>query len=157
MLGALRPPSVRIETIGREETIFMKIAGIAIVVLLTAGAAHHASADARVPGFAPSTSGLHFSNAWPTEPDVTINFLGFSIPIGNAAQGLCGGMVYTVRDFFESGYHIPLDTANPASGAVQLHLQPPDRQLRSPGRRRALLHLARTVDLRRRPRTDDRG
>jgi hypothetical protein len=85
------------------------------VVLMTAAFASEASAQSvRVPGFLPSTSGLHFSNAWPSEPDYTINTPLFSIPIGNASQGLCGGMVFTVKDFFQSGTATPLNTTNPA-------------------------------------------
>jgi hypothetical protein len=109
-------PRGRTEPEWRSKRI-VRAAGIVVAVVLATAVARRASADARVAGFAPSRQGLHFANAWPNEPDVTINFLGFSIPIGNAAQGLCGGMVFTVRDFFESGYHIPVDATNPPSGA----------------------------------------
>jgi hypothetical protein len=95
----------------------MKTTGIVIAALLGTTTARTASANAHVGSFLPSSNALHFPNTWPVEPDVVISFLGFNVPLGNASQGLCGGMVYTVRDFYESGYHIPLDTANPASGA----------------------------------------
>ena len=57
----------------------------------------------RVPGFKPSVNGLHFINAFPPEPDLTIDLprVG-SIAIGDASNGLCGGMVYTVRDVFQT-------------------------------------------------------
>ena len=59
--------------------------------------------SARVPGFLPSANGLHFINAWPHEPDLTIALPGVgTLPIGDASNGVCGGMVYTVRDVFQT-------------------------------------------------------
>ncbi len=57
-----------------------------------------------VPGFLPSQNGLRFVNAWPTVPlyEAKVPALG-TVPIGNASGGLCGGMVFTVRDVFEFG------------------------------------------------------
>jgi len=40
------------------------------------------------------------------------------VPIGNAANGMCGGMVFTVRDFYESGFPLPGDTNVPTGGAL---------------------------------------
>ena len=75
-------------------------------------------AQVRVPGFLPSTSGLHFTNYYPHEPEITINLpLGGMLPIGDAANGLCGGMVFTVRDFFEAKQAIPPDSQPPPSGS----------------------------------------
>src|ERR1700722_8180397 len=72
----------------------------------------------RVPGFLPSTSGLHFTNYYPHEPTITINLpLGGTLPLGDAANGLCGGMVFTVRDFFEAKRAVPLDTQPPPGGS----------------------------------------
>ncbi len=71
-----------------------------------------------VPGFTPSTSGFHFANAFPSVPLVTINVLGQNIPIGDASNGLCGGMVYAVRDFFESKTALWPDTTPPSSGPL---------------------------------------
>jgi hypothetical protein len=71
----------------------------------------------RVPGFLPSTSGLHFVNYYPHEPTLTLTLpLGRSLPIGDAANGLCGGMVFTVIDFFQARLAIPTDTSPPAAG-----------------------------------------
>jgi hypothetical protein len=67
----------------------------------------------RVPGFLPSTKGFHFGNSWPHEPTLTIPFPTGPITIGDAAGGLCGGMAFAVRDFFESGEAIPATTTNP--------------------------------------------
>lgn len=70
-----------------------------------------------VPGFTPSVDGLHFTNSWPNEPDIVIDAgpLG-KVPIGDASNGLCGGMVYTVMDVFSAGLPPIPDTHNPASG-----------------------------------------
>jgi len=68
----------------------------------------------RVPGFLPSTNGFHFGNSWPHEPSLTIPFPTGPIKIGDAAGGLCGGMAFAVRDFFEAGEAIPTTTSNPA-------------------------------------------
>src|SRR5215813_10101778 len=56
-----------------------------------------------VAGFLPSTSGLHFLNSFAHVPleTVEVPLLGLRVPIGDAANGLCGGMVYTVKDYFE--------------------------------------------------------
>ena len=67
----------------------------------------------RVPGFLPSTNGFHFGNSWPHEPTLTIPFPTGPIKVGDAAGGLCGGMAFAVRDFFESGEAIPATTTNP--------------------------------------------
>ncbi len=71
-----------------------------------------------VPGFKPTTSGFHFPNSFDHVPDLTIDFLGQKIPIGDAHNGLCGGMVFAVRDFFEAGIPVWPDTASPSSGPL---------------------------------------
>ena len=73
----------------------------------------------RVPGFLPSTRGLHFPNAFPHVPNVEIDLPGgMTIPIGDAANGLCGGMAYTVRDLFEAGLAPPAVTRAPGDGPL---------------------------------------
>jgi hypothetical protein len=69
-----------------------------------------------VPGFLPSTNGLRFVNAWPDEPVVVVSVPGFGdVKIGNASNGLCGGMVFLVRDVFEA--HLPpIQDPQPARG-----------------------------------------
>jgi hypothetical protein len=49
----------------------------------------------RVPDFKPIINGLHFTNFWPagTGPDYTFSVLGQTIKLGDASNGLCGGMV----------------------------------------------------------------
>jgi hypothetical protein len=69
-------------------------------------------ATTRVPQFMPSTHGFDFANEFPRKPVLTLPIPGLgSIGIGNAAGGLCGGMVFAVRDFFEAGEPRP-DTAH---------------------------------------------
>jgi hypothetical protein len=47
----------------------------------------------------PSTSGLRFANAWPHVPDLALRIAGRVIlPIGDAANGLCGGMTFVAAD-----------------------------------------------------------
>ena len=73
---------------------------------------------AAVPGFLPSTSGLHFTNYFPSEPAVQVPLPdGRVLGLGNAANGLCGGMAFTARDYFESGRTPPPDTTPPAEGS----------------------------------------
>src|SRR6202044_206417 len=60
--------------------------------------------------------GLHFANSWPGEPDITIPMPSPFPPttIGQASNGLCGGMVYSVLDLFNAGQVPPVTTQNPA-------------------------------------------
>jgi hypothetical protein len=71
-----------------------------------------------VPGFLPSVQGFHFSNAWPSGPTVRFGPIDPRwIGIGDAADGLCGGMVYTVGDLFAAGIAMPADREPPANGS----------------------------------------
>ena len=70
----------------------------------------------RVPGFLPSTNGLHFANEFSPEPLVRLGLGRVAIPIGNTSNGLCGGMVFTVRDLFEHRLPPPTDRFPPRSG-----------------------------------------
>jgi hypothetical protein len=66
-----------------------------------------------VPGFLPSKNGLHYPNSWPNEPDITVNVGPFSVNIGNAANGLCGGMAFAVRDLWDFHLLPPPTNQNP--------------------------------------------
>lgn len=75
-----------------------------------------------VPGFLPSTSGLKFSNHFPSGVAVTTIKLpvgGVSIPIGDASNGVCGGMVYAALDLFSAKPRlaVPPDTSPPAASS----------------------------------------
>jgi len=51
----------------------------------------------------PSANGFHFINSWPSEPDIVVNVPALGrVAVGDASNGLCGGMVFAVRDFFEA-------------------------------------------------------
>ena len=68
----------------------------------------------RVPGFLPSTTAFHFPNSFPKVPvrTIPIPHVG-EIPIGDASGGLCGGMAYAARDFFQAGVPVPPETDPP--------------------------------------------
>jgi len=57
-----------------------------------------------VPNFLPSRNGLRFVNSWPSEPAIQVSVPGVGkVGIGDASNGLCGGMAFTVRDVFQAG------------------------------------------------------
>jgi hypothetical protein len=60
--------------------------------------------------FRPSRHGFHFRNRFP--PTVTARLAGG----GSESMGLCGGMVFTVRDLFERRIDPPPDVEAPARG-----------------------------------------
>jgi hypothetical protein len=71
-----------------------------------------------VDGFTPSVHGFHFPNAWPHGPTVKIGpFDPRWLGIGDAADGLCGGMVYTAADLFLAGLPVPTDREPFANGS----------------------------------------
>jgi hypothetical protein len=74
--------------------------------------------------FTPSARGFHFPNAFPPGtpalPGIpaTISIPHFgSIAVNDASNGLCGGMVFAARDYFEAGKPPPPDTTPPGSDA----------------------------------------
>jgi hypothetical protein len=71
-----------------------------------------------VPGFLPSTHGLHFANRFPPGPTVRLGPIDPRwVGIGDASAGLCGGMSWFVRERFETGAPVPTDTEAPANGS----------------------------------------
>jgi hypothetical protein len=76
----------------------------------------------RVPGFVPSKNGFHFANDFGDVPVLSIPLPPFGhIPIGNAAGGMCGGMVFAVLDIFRMGRTPPPDTAAPQPETLLFH------------------------------------
>jgi hypothetical protein len=76
-------------------------------------------ASCSVPGFLPSTSGFHFANDFPHVPVRHIGIPGvIDIPIGDASNGLCGGMALAARDYFEAKRPPPVDTTAPGEGPL---------------------------------------
>lgn len=72
------------------------------------------SGKVTVAGFLPSRNGFHFTNSWPSEPLKRISLRIADLPIGNASNGLCGGMAFAARDWFEARRPIPTDPTAPA-------------------------------------------
>lgn len=75
--------------------------------------------SASVSSFTPSVNGLQFTNSFPHEAAVTIPLRARgSFAIGDASNGLCGGMVFTVRHVFQTAGMAPLaDPAQPPPGS----------------------------------------
>jgi hypothetical protein len=66
-------------------------------------------------GFLPSRDGFAFTNSWPSAPAVNVRTPFGSIGIGDAAAGLCGGMVFAALDYWHARIQPP--AARPAPGS----------------------------------------
>lgn len=66
-------------------------------------------------GFLPSRDGFAFDNTWPTAPALLVPTPFGSIGIGNAAAGLCGGMVFAALDYWRAGLGPPTRRPDPGS------------------------------------------
>ena len=64
--------------------------------------------------FLPSRHGFAFSNAWPSQPAVVLSTHFGQITIGNAAAGLCGGMVFVALDYWHAAIVPPTARPSPA-------------------------------------------
>jgi hypothetical protein len=64
--------------------------------------------------FLPSRDGFRFTNSWPDEPAVSVATPFGRVGVGNAARGLCGGMVFGALDFWHAGCSPP--ASRPAPG-----------------------------------------
>ena len=65
--------------------------------------------------YLPSTHGFGFGNHWPDEhiTSITLPDPFGDILVGNAAWGLCGGMAFASRDYFEARMWAPTQSTNP--------------------------------------------
>jgi hypothetical protein len=72
------------------------------------------AAQARA-SFRPSRHGFAFANTWPPAPAISIRTPAGRIGIGNAALGLCGGMVFAALDYWQAGREPA--ASQPAPGA----------------------------------------
>lgn len=72
----------------------------------------------RVTGFMPRVNGFHFANHFSHGADLQVNIGVANLSLGDAANGLCGGMVFAVRDLFETGQRPPPVTTAPSSGPL---------------------------------------
>ena len=68
-------------------------------------------------GFLPSRDGFAFTNAWPPGPAVTVPTprRGVRVGIGDAAAGLCGGMVFAALDYWYARARPPQARPEPGS------------------------------------------
>ena len=74
--------------------------------------------DVKIPEFTPSTHGFHFANAWPSGPTIKFGPVDPRIVgIGDASNGLCGGMVYSVADLHGARLPVPPDREPFANGS----------------------------------------
>jgi hypothetical protein len=64
--------------------------------------------------FLPSQQGFPFTNSWPSQPAVVVPTPFGKINIGNAAAGLCGGMVFAALDYWQAGQLPPARQPTPA-------------------------------------------
>src|SRR5438046_3101191 len=75
-----------------------------------------------VANFSASSNGFKFSNRYFQKAalfrltGVIIPFPGHGISIGDASKGLCGGMVFAARDYWQIHQPPPADTQNPGPG-----------------------------------------
>ena len=71
-----------------------------------------------IAGFLPSVHGLHFANRYPPGPTLKLGAIDPRwVGVGDAAAGLCGGMSWFVREWFEEGRTMPPDTTAPENGS----------------------------------------
>src|SRR3954465_5006722 len=71
-----------------------------------------------VPGFLPSTRGLRFANRFEPGPTVRLGPIDPRwVGVGDASSGLCGGMSWFGRDWFEAGFAVPSCTEAPSNGS----------------------------------------
>jgi hypothetical protein len=69
--------------------------------------------------FLPSRDGFAFTNSWPPAPAISIPTPFGPLGIGNAASGLCGGMVFAALDYWHAGQPPPAVRPGPAAPLYQ--------------------------------------
>ncbi len=75
------------------------------------------------PAFLPSRDAFGFTNSWPTEPAVTIPTPFGDVGIGNAASGLCGGMVFAALDYWNCDIAPPQTQPGPGTPLYKFIVQ----------------------------------
>lgn len=67
-----------------------------------------------IPNYRPSRFGFQFGNHWPSIHITSVDLPGgTSLPIGDASMGMCGGMAFASRDYYDFGNEAPRQTTNP--------------------------------------------
>ena len=71
----------------------------------------------RVPDFEPEINGFHFANSFPHSPlrEFRLGDIA-TLDVGDAANGLCGGMSFSAGDLHRANRLPPADTSPPAAG-----------------------------------------
>ena len=113
--------------------------------------AYRRSARRMVPGFSPKRNGFRFPNSWPPDlpamtvgliwnrlldslPEMARNSLQIArvdenwLPLTHADAGLCGGMVFSVMDYWQKGQRPPIVSRAPQSATQPLFIHVRDRQ-----------------------------
>jgi len=70
-------------------------------------------------GFLPSRDGFAFTNSWPSEPAISLPTPFGRIGVGNAARGLCGGMVFGALDYWHADAQPPAERPASRSAAFR--------------------------------------
>jgi hypothetical protein len=65
--------------------------------------------------FLPSRDGFAFDNTWPPAPGLPIRTPFGVLGLGNAAAGLCGGMVFAALDYWHAGLAPPVARPDPGT------------------------------------------
>ena len=89
--------------------------------------------------FRPSVNGFAFANRWPHVPPLRLRVGGpvpLELAIGDAANGLCGGMAFAALDLWFAGVPAPAGADPPLEGspATMGCLPAARRGARSPAR-----------------------
>jgi len=66
-------------------------------------------------GFLPSRDAFAFPNAWPSAPAIVLRTPLGPLGLGDAARGLCGGMVFAALDYWRAGISPPAARPEPGS------------------------------------------
>jgi hypothetical protein len=70
----------------------------------------------RVPGFEPAINGFHFANSFAHSPLRKFKLGDIAtLDVGDAANGLCGGMSFSTADLHRAGLRPPSDTTPPVA------------------------------------------
>jgi hypothetical protein len=73
----------------------------------------------RVPGFEPAVNGFQFANAFPHSALKAFQLGNVAtLNVGDAANGLCGGMSFSTADLHLAGLRPPPDTSPPAADSA---------------------------------------
>jgi len=71
-----------------------------------------------VPRFTPQTAGFRFRNAFAPAPIRELRIQGVAtLTVGDAANGLCGGMSFSAADLHRAEVAPPSDTTPPVAGS----------------------------------------